>query len=167
MYSVCSNSMSTLHKYLNYTLDMYLFLLPSFLSLRPASDTVLAPEVIQNECCSSSAQSSALSHQLTTFTLAVSNGPMFQCVHTELAIKWDRVSPNGPLFKCSNSQNIGKTQVTTTGPSEWDIWAGESCAGNTWNVSVYQFYVDNKIRPLNWENSIIHNWYFSSIWYTL
>ena len=111
MYNVCSNSMSTLHKYLNYTLDMYLFLLPSFLSLRPASDTVLAPEVIQNECCSSSAQSSAQSHQLTTFTLAVSNGPMFQCVHTELAIKWDRVSPNGPLFKCSNSQNIGKLRL--------------------------------------------------------
>ena len=64
--------MSTLHKYLKYTLDMYLFLLPSFLSLRPASDTVLAPEVIQTECCSSSAQLSSV-HQLTTFTLAVSN----------------------------------------------------------------------------------------------
>ena len=51
---------------------MYLFLLPSFLSLRPASDTVLAPEVIQTECCSSSAQLSPV-HQLTTFTLAVSN----------------------------------------------------------------------------------------------
>ena len=65
--------MSTLHKYLKYTLDMYLFLLPSFLSLRPpASDTVLVPEVIQTECCSSSAQLSSV-HQLTTFTLAVSN----------------------------------------------------------------------------------------------
>ena len=73
MYNVCSNSMSTLHKYLKYTLDMYLFLLPSFLSLRPpASDTVLVPEVIQTECCSSSAQLSSV-HQLTTFTLAVSN----------------------------------------------------------------------------------------------
>ena len=36
---------------------------------------------------------------------------MVQCVHTELAIKWDRVSPNGPLFKCSNSQNIGKLRL--------------------------------------------------------
>ena len=149
MYNVCSNSMSTLHKYLKYTLDMYLFLLPSFLSLRPASDTVLVPEVIQTECCSSSAQ---LCPPINDFHPRRVQCPMVQCVHTELAIKWDRVSPNGPLFKCSNSQNIGKTQVTATGPSEWDIWAGESCTGNTWTNQLSILCIDDKIRPFNWEN---------------
>lgn len=106
MYNVCSNSMSTLHKYLNYTLDMYLFLLPSFLSLRPASDTVLAPEVIQNECCSSSAQSSALSHQLTTFTLAVSNGPMFQWSNVSI-LSWQLNGTGSVLMVlCLNVQIV-------------------------------------------------------------
>ena len=98
--------MSTLHKYLNCTLDMYLFLLPSFLSLRPASDTVLAPEVIQNECCSSSAQSSALSHQLTTFTLAVSNGPMFQCSNVSI-LSWQLNGTGSVLMVlCLNVQIV-------------------------------------------------------------
>ena len=153
MYNVCSNSMSTLHKYLKYTLDMYLFLLPSFLSLRPASGFWHCacargdPDWVLQFLCSAQ-----LCPPINDFHPRRVQCPMVQCVHTELAIKWDRVSPNGPLFKCSNSQNIGKTQVTATGPSEWDIWAGESCTGNTWTNQLSILCIDDKIRPFNWEN---------------
>ena len=141
--------MSTLHKYLKYTLDMYLFLflLPSFLSLRPASDTVLAPEVIQTECCSSSAQLSSV-HQLTTFTLAVSN------------VQWSNVSIlswqlNGTgsvlMVLCLNVQIVrilGKLRLLPPDRVSETFEQVRVVQVTLEHIS-YQCHVDDKIRPFN------------------
>ena len=73
---------------------------------------------------------------------------MVQCVHTELAIKWDRVSPNGPLFKCSNSQNIGKLRLLPPDRVSETFEQVRVVQVTLEHIS-YQFYVDDKIRPFN------------------